>query len=93
MIKTGRGTGLHSELDMRTCDGHWKRQFSSVTTDVFPEFLYPKSLHPGMDRDLGSTKAKSLLSTKDKMVSLELRFLSVGSLRESTGKGTYQLHL
>jgi hypothetical protein len=41
-----------------------------------------------MDRGLGSAEAKSLLGTKDKMVTLKLRFLSVGSQRESIGKGS-----
>lgn len=60
-------TGLHRELDMRMrnpASGRWEGQFSSAITDVFPEFLYSKSLHPGMDRGLGSTKAKSLLGIR-----------------------------
>lgn len=45
-----------------------------------------------MHRGLGYTEAKSLLGTKDKMVTLKLRFLSVGSQRESTGKKANYLH-
>lgn len=75
---------------MRTHDlvsGRWERKFSSEATNVFPEFLYLKLLHPGMDRGLGSTGAKSLLDTKVKMAPLELGSLSVGSQRKSIGKG------
>lgn len=32
---------------------------------------------------MGSAETKTLLGTKDKMVTLELRFLSVGSQREN----------
>lgn len=97
IIKRGsEDTNLHIELDVRTHDlvsGRWERKFSSEATNVFPEFLYLKSLHPGMDRGLGSTGAKSLLDTKVKMAPLELGSLSVVSQRKSIGKGTYQLHL
>lgn len=81
IIKRGsEDTNLHIELDVRTHDlvsGRWERKFSSEATNVFPEFLYLKSLHPEMDRGLGSTGAKSLLDTKVKMAPLELGSLSV----------------
>lgn len=95
MVKRKReGTGRHSELGMRMCDPAsdlWGSAPKSLM--FFQVFLYPKSLYPGMDRGLGSAEAKSLLGPKDKMVTPELRFLSVGSQRESIGKGTSQLHL
>lgn len=42
---------------------------------------------------MGSTEAETLLGAMDKMVTLELRFLSVESQRESTGKQANYLHL
>lgn len=43
---------------------------------------------------MGSAEIKTLLGTKDKMVTLELRFLSVGSQRErKRDKQANYLHL